>query len=156
MRIYLVQHGQAKPEEVDPERRLTDKGASDVGKVAAFIRPLQLRVDSIWHSGKARAAQTADILAASVAPSRRVLQRSGLAPNDTVEPIVKELVQATEDLMIVGHLPFLSRLASVLVVGDESKEIIAFQQGGIVCLGSEPAGQSRWRVEWMVVPDLLP
>ena len=30
MRLYLVQHGEAKPEEEDPERPLTDRGASDV------------------------------------------------------------------------------------------------------------------------------
>jgi phosphohistidine phosphatase len=34
MWLYLVQHGQAKTEEEDPERPLTDRGAADVGRVA--------------------------------------------------------------------------------------------------------------------------
>jgi phosphohistidine phosphatase len=156
MRIYLVQHGEAASEEVDPRRSLTEKGVKDVEKVASFVKPLRLRVDSIWHSGKTRAVQTADILATSIILNRHLLQRSGLAPNDPVGPIVEELASFHEDLMIVGHLPFLSRLASALAAGDESREIVAFRQGGMVCLGKEAAGGSRWKIEWMVVPDLLP
>ena len=39
MRVYLVQHGRAKSEEEDPQRRLTDKGIGEVEKVADFLRP---------------------------------------------------------------------------------------------------------------------
>ena len=46
MRIYLVQHGEAKSEEEDPRRTLTDKGIGEVQKVAEFLRPLTLAVDA--------------------------------------------------------------------------------------------------------------
>ena len=56
MHIYLVQHGEAKPEEIDPERRLTENGTRAVQKVADFLRKSSgLEVDTIWHSGKPRA-----------------------------------------------------------------------------------------------------
>jgi phosphohistidine phosphatase len=61
VRVYLVQHGRAKSEEEEPQRRLTDKGIGEVQKVAVFLRPLELRIDAVWHSGKARAQQTAEL-----------------------------------------------------------------------------------------------
>ena len=63
MRVYLVQHGESKSEEEDPQRRLTVKGIGEVQNVADFLRPLKLAVDAIWHSDKARAQQTGELLA---------------------------------------------------------------------------------------------
>jgi phosphohistidine phosphatase len=155
MHLYLVQHGRSKSGEVDTERHLTERGRADVEKVAALIKSFKLHIDSIWHSGKARAAETADILTAAVG-SPVILQRPGLAPNDPVDPVRKELIKISGELLIVGHMPFLGKLASALVAGEESKEIMAFQQGGIVCLGCGTEDRDQWRVEWMIVPDLLP
>jgi len=54
--------------------------------------------------------------------------------------------------MLVGHLPHLSRLSSLLLVGDPEKNIIAFRMAGIVCLRRE---EENWSVSWMIIPDLL-
>ena len=62
MRVYLVQHGESKSEEEDPQRRLTDKGIGEVQKVANFLRLLKLALDAVWHSGRARAQQTGELL----------------------------------------------------------------------------------------------
>jgi phosphohistidine phosphatase len=56
--------------------------------------------------------------------------------------------------MIVGHLPHLARLASLLITGSETLEVAAFQQGGVVCLEHDRAGES-WRIKWMLVPEIL-
>ena len=37
MNVYLVQHAQAKTEQEDPERPLSEKGQTDINKAAAFI-----------------------------------------------------------------------------------------------------------------------
>jgi phosphohistidine phosphatase len=84
VRVYSVQHGRAKSEEEDPQRRLTDKGIGEVQKVADCLRPLELRIDAIWHSGKARAQQTAELLAEAVSDRDRVVQHEGLGPKDQV------------------------------------------------------------------------
>jgi len=55
--------------------------------------------------------------------------------------------------MIVGHLPFLGRLAALLLTGNADKEVVAFQFGCVVCLNGDDAG--RWKLEWMMVPKLL-
>jgi len=153
MRLYLVQHGEAKSEDIDPERGLTDKGRRDVERVGAFLKPLGLVVSAVRHSGKTRAAQTAEILAQSLTVAQGVIEQEGLAPLDPVEPIAHPLTGMSEDLMLVGHLPFMADLASYLVAGAESVDVVAFQQGGVVCLKSDE--KSGWRVRWMVTPDLL-
>ncbi len=153
MRIYLVQHGQAKPEDTDPQRHLTEKGISDVKKMSQFLKNNGLHIDVIWHSGKARAAQTAEILAEGIVSDGGVIKHDGLSPNDDIRAIRNELLQMDKNIMIVGHLPFLNKLASSLITGKEAIEIIAFQKGGAVCL--ELSEDKKWQVCWMVIPELL-
>ena len=153
MKLYLVQHGEAKPREVDPDRHLTEKGIRDARRIAAFLKPLKISVDAVWHSGKPRAAETADILAQPLNVKRRVKERKDLSPNDPVGPTAEKILSAGKDLMIVGHLPFLTKLASSLITGREDEEIIAFQYAGVVCL--ERAEGESFAVRWMVTPELL-
>jgi len=151
VKLYLVQHGEATPEEVDPSRPLTAKGIADVERMARFSQEASVRVPVIWHSGKLRARQTAELLAAALQAPERIQEVSGLAPNDPIEPVASQLESRKEDLMIVGHLPFLAKLASMLLLGSMA-DIIAFRQGGIVCL---ERGQDRgWRLAWMATPEL--
>jgi len=155
MQIYLVQHGESQPEEIDPERRLTENGARAVQRVADFLRTSGgLHVDAIWHSGKARAQQTAELLGpATRAGEGALMQHDGLAPKDAVEPIKRELEQGNSNVMIVGHLPFLGRLAALLLTGNADNEVVAFQLDCVVNLNRDDAG--RWKLEWMIVPKLL-
>jgi phosphohistidine phosphatase len=152
MLLYLVQHGEAAPEDLDPERKLTEKGTADVRKIANLLRPLGLTVKSVWRSEKARAKETSEILGPVVGVSVPS-ERSGLSPNDPIHPIQEEIAGADGDLMIVGHLPFLGKLASALLTGSESADIVAFQQGGILCL--ERLQESGWKTRWMIIPNLL-
>ena len=153
MRVYLVQHGEARPEEEDPQRRLTDEGFRNVQKVADFLRPLGLKLETIWHSGKDRARQTAEILGGALSASQGLLQRDGLAPKDPVAPVKQAIEQSVGDLMIVGHLPFLGKLASLLVADSQEPEIVAFKFGCVVCLERPEGG--RWKLAWMIVPALF-
>jgi phosphohistidine phosphatase len=153
MRLYLVQHGEARPKTEDPERNLTEKGARDVERMAAFIEPLALSVPRVLHSGKPRATRTAEILAAAVG-ARDIAAGEGLAPNDDVRAVRSEVEAADRDLMLVGHIPFVEKLASLLVAGSESARVVAFRQGGVVCI--ERADDSSWAVLWAVTPEILP
>jgi phosphohistidine phosphatase len=153
MKLYLVQHAQAASKDSDPRRPLTKEGRRDIEKVAAFIEPLNLKVDFLWHSGKTRAAQTAEVLADVVKVRTQMTGRDGLSPNDDVTTIKDELVSGQDDVMIVGHLPFLSKLASLLLANNETTGPVAFQKGGIVAL--EQPADDRWQINWMVIPALL-
>jgi len=153
MRVYLVQHGQAHSKDSDPDRHLTEKGSQDVHRLSEFVKHLDLRVSAVWQSGKTRAAQTAQILSTAAQTGEGIVEKEGLAPNDPVGPVAEELSAAKDDVMIVGHMPFLGKLASLLVARDESAQAVAFQQGGVVCLQRDE--QNGWAVRWMVTPDML-
>jgi phosphohistidine phosphatase len=152
MNLYLVQHGESKSEEEDPERRLADKGIGEVQKVARFLSALKLSVNAVWHSDKPRAQQTAELVAEAIGASDRIEQQEGLAPKDKVTPTKKALEQSSGDVMIVGHLPFLGKLVALLVTGNDENEIVQFQFGSVVCLEQR---DGKWRVAWMIRPALL-
>ncbi len=153
MKLYLVQHAKAAPTEVNAQRPLTEEGRRDVQKVAAFVKPLNLCVDYLWHSGKRRAAETAELLAEVINIKEATIARDGLGPNDDVTALRDELLSSQEDIMVVGHLPFLSKLASLLLTGSESAETVAFKNAGIVCLSRSETNQ--WQVDWVVTPELI-
>jgi len=153
MKLYLVQHGDAVPKEVDPSRPLSDKGRKDVERVAEFLKSIELKTSIIQHSGKTRAAQTAEIINSKITSINGVIQKGGLAPNDPVIPLKDELMKEKKDIMIVGHLPFLSKLATRLLGGMEEQGLVAFQQGGVVCLKTDEG--NNWRLGWMIIPELL-
>jgi phosphohistidine phosphatase len=153
MKLYLVQHANAVSENVNPERPLSDQGLRDIQKIADFLKSLNLTVDNLWHSTKTRAIQTAKILADVIKINKEKTERDGLAPNDDVTAIKDELVAARQDTMIVSHMPFVSKLASLLLTGQKLADTVAFKQGGIVALSC--SGENQWQIEWMVTPELL-
>ena len=152
MNLFLVQHGQAKSEAEDPARSLSDAGAEAGEKVAKWLGGLEVKVTEIRHSGKKRAEQTASIFAKHLLPLQGVGAASGLNPMDDVRPLKDELREHRGSLMIVGHLPFLSRLTGLLIAGDPECEVVRFQNAGVVCLQEY---EGRWSVEWVVVPNLV-
>lgn len=151
MDLYLVQHGEAKTKAEDPDPALTQAGMEVVKRMAAWAAQVAVEVDQVCHSGKRRSQQTAEILADSLAPGRGIVSVSGINPNDDVAPWAETLAKEERSVMLVGHLPFLSRLASLLLVDDPTPEIIRFYNAGIVCLGHD---ENRWFLRWVVTPDL--
>ena len=151
MKIYLVQHGEAKPEEVDPDRPLSEVGRGHTEQVAAVAAKLGVEVDEIRHSGKTRAEQTAAILGAALSPEQGVRAASGLGPVDDVEPIAAELQAVSKPIMLVGHLPFMERLTGYLVTGDARQAVVDFTNAAIVCLAEE---DGHWQVTWILTPDI--
>lgn len=154
MHLYLVQHGAAKAETEDPQRGLTDEGRRTVERVAQFLSALRLTVDRIEHSDKLRAGQTAEIFAAGLRPTEGTKQVAGIAPNDDVEPMRARLEKESNNLMLVGHLPYLSRLVARLLGLAADRTVVQFQMGGVVRMAREETG--HWVVHWALVPELLP
>ncbi len=151
MRLYLVQHGEAKSEAEDPERSLTFRGEEETREISGATKKLGIRPSRIYHSGKKRAEQTAGIIARALDLSAQLGQ--GLNPNDDVRPWVERISREAEDLMIVGHLPFLEKLASFLVCGDEGAKAVLFRYSAILCLEKKEPG--RWAVDWVLKPEMV-
>jgi phosphohistidine phosphatase len=153
MKVYLVRHGEAVSSQFDPQKPLSKQGFADVRKVASLIKPLGISVEHVWHSGKLRAAQTAKILAGAVVVEKDCSEHKDLGPNDDITIIADELEAYDTDLTVVGHLPFLAYLTSLLVAGNQTANVIAFDAGSIACLNRSDPGQ--WQIEWMLTPELL-
>lgn len=152
MNLYLVQHGEAVTAEVDPARPLSERGQREVGKVARFAaRHCRLHLSHIHHSGKFRARQTAEILAASLSLPEPVVI-DGLAPMDDPELWASRLAGLEEGIMLVGHLPHLARLTGLLLGTGPESTPVRFQMGGIVALVKD---EGRWALQWMLVPELV-
>jgi phosphohistidine phosphatase len=151
--LYLVQHGEAKPEQEDPARPLTERGRGEIERVAAAAARAHMEVVEILHSGKLRARQTAELLAAALSPARGVRAIAGLAPMDDPAAAHGLLEQAGAPTLLVGHLPHLSRLTSLLLAGNSTRDIVSFRMGAIVCLGRD---EGAWRVKWILTPELVP
>lgn len=153
MRLYLIQHGNPVSKEKDPDRPLSEQGTQDVKKTAEFLGKRGISVEEVVHSGKTRARQTAEFMTAGINPDAEILKKDGLAPMDAPEILAEYLKDREKDLMIVGHLPHLSKLASLLVSGMDTVPVVSFQQGGVVCLEREKEG--GWTVHWMLVPEII-
>jgi phosphohistidine phosphatase len=153
MKFYLMQHGKPVAKEENPERPLTIQGIDDVKKMAEFLEKCGVRVSRVLHSGKTRAKQTAEIMISRLNPGEEPMEQRGLSPTDDVKNFIEQINEMEEDIMIIGHLPHLARLISLLIVGSESISIVAFQQGGVVCLLRD--NDRHWSISWMLVPEII-
>jgi phosphohistidine phosphatase len=153
--VYLMRHGEAATGQPDARRPLTPAGRAAIERVAWRAAAAGVRPGAIYHSGLLRAQQTAEILARHLGASADVHAREGLQPEDAVEPVAAWLVgQLNQDqaLVLVGHLPFLGRLASQLLVNDPQLQVINFQPGALVKLSS---GADGFSVVWMLSPGVV-
>jgi phosphohistidine phosphatase len=151
--LYLVRHGEAVSKDEDPARPLTQVGWLAVERIAGWAAAADIRPDEILHSGKLRAEQTAEVLADYLMPAKGSTVRRGLGPDDDVRPLVDSLIGADRTLMIVGHLPFLGRLVSQLVVGDANRPVVQFEAAGLVGLQLQ---DGHWTITCVVDPELIP
>lgn len=152
MALYLVQHGQCHPKNIDPEKGLNDEGRAAATRIADVARGYGVPVTCILHSGKKRARQTAEIFANALAPSDGLHAKTGLNPLDDVTAQAG-LIDSKKDLMLVGHLPFMARLCSWLVTGDPEAPLFQFQNAGIVCL-KQPPETKNWIIAWTLMPTI--
>lgn len=151
MRCYLVRHGEAKGGVEDAARPLSGRGREEVTRMARHVVAAGIRIAEIHHSDKLRARQTAEILAEHLSPARGIHEAKGLAPMDDPDTARALIEAAREPVMLVGHLPHLSRLASALVLGDSEREILQFKAGAIACLDRV---EGRFLLQWLLIPDL--
>lgn len=154
MRLYLVQHGQAVDKAENPERPLSDGGREDVRRVAAALARASVTPQKVLHSGKRRARETAEIFCAALNAGSAAQAVDGIAPNDPVTDFAGGFGGEAADIMVCGHQPFMGKLVSHLLTGDEQSPCIEFLPGSVACL--ERTGKAQWALCWFVRPELCP
>ena len=152
MALFLVQHGIALDKQVDPERPLSETGKHEVEHIAALAKQYAISIDCIQHSGKTRAQQTANIFATTLNLVENTKAVSGLQSLDDVETFATS-IDDNKNIMLVGHLPFMEKLAAYLITDSVDNPVVKFQNGGIICLDKEPES-SVWFIKWTLLPHI--
>lgn len=131
MNLFFLRHGVAVERDPhsfpdDSRRPLTLKGEDRVRLVCDALQALELSFDAILSSPFLRARQTAEIISGSLG-LRRVLQfHPDLAPTgnpQTLLRFVNRISTKPENLLLVGHEPYLSELLSMLISGHTDASI---------------------------------
>jgi len=142
MILYILRHALAEDAAAggDEARHLTEVGRIRTRKAALGLRELGIELDVILTSPLARAAETAEIVAAVYAngltPNVLPELATGIAPGDAVAGLAPHA--HNDSLMIVGHEPQLSALASILLTGEPDAMHLRMRKGGCVALELPP------------------
>jgi phosphohistidine phosphatase len=152
MALYLVQHGKSLSKDIDPDQDLSEEGVAETKRIADVAANYGVNVSQIKHSIKTRAHKTAEIFASALKPAGDILEVGGLKPLDDVTTFAAA-IDPDENTMLVGHLPFMERMASYLVTGSTDKPVFKFQNSGIVCLNKDPDSGS-WVIVWTLMPKI--
>jgi len=147
-RVYFSQHGLAMDKTENPQRPLSETGIKQTQSVAKQLHASGTAISRIFHSGKLRASQTAEIFASNLKLTQ-VSAHDYLSPNDEVSLLTDTLIN---NALYVGHLPHLEKLASYLVTGDAGACILKFQNSAILCLEKT---DEQYFIHWYLTPDLL-
>jgi phosphohistidine phosphatase len=161
MDVYLVQHGQALSEEQDPRRPLSEEGRAAATKVASYLAALGERLvypplSQIWHSGKLRAEQTAEVYAVHLALELRPTVHAGMKPKDDPAATFEELTAlraGSGAILLAGHLPHLAHLAGLLLTGEAGRAPVRLVNAAVLRLGFR---DGSWAVDWYITPACIP
>ena len=157
MEIYLVRHGAAFSKEEDPERHLNNDGVDQCHLTGRALKRLEIQLDLIVSSPKARARQTAEIIAEEVGYSRAEIKIT-----EALEPtaLPKDTISYLNDfadvkrIMLVGHLPLLGHLASELLI-NTSQISFYFEPGAVCQINTEQPHAFAGDLCWFLTPEHL-
>jgi phosphohistidine phosphatase len=147
--IYLVHHADAVGPDLDPQRPLSGRGLQQAEELARLAAGHGVKPQLIWHSGKVRARQTAEILRRRCAQLAPMSAERGLQPTDPPEWMRDRLAGEVGAVMLVGHFPHLPRLLELMIAGPPGGPGAGFPPHGLVTL--EPAGE-RWTEAFRIAP----
>jgi phosphohistidine phosphatase len=142
--IYLVHHADAVGPDIEPQRPLSAAGRAHAEALASDAARRGVKPAVIWHSGKLRARQTAEPFLRLCNPLAEFSAIRGLQPDDPPGWVRDLVAGENREVLLVGHMPNLPRLLTLLVNGSESPTL-SFPLHGAVAL--EPAGE-RWIERW--------
>jgi len=155
MALFLVQHGKCNSKEKDPEKGLSPLGIEEIQRLAPVAKGYKVPVSRIFHSGKKRTRQTAELYHQALEPDIPPAVMTGINPLDDVRNFAASLDPGA-DWMVVGHMPFMERLVSFLTTGNDGMMVYKFQNAGIVCLDARKDDNDDWDwfIKWTLNPKI--
>ena len=163
MRISLLRHGIAVDRgtpgyDDDSQRPLTAKGERRMQRAAEGMLALGFAPDLMLSSPYRRTQQTADIVAQVLKLSDGPRLSTTLAPDGAPRQLIEELQSAdrtSQDMLLVGHEPYLSRLISTLLTGNPNLPVV-MRKGGLCTLELDTLRFGRCaQLIWLLTPRQL-
>lgn len=144
--IYLVHHADAVDAGVDPQRPLSPLGRAAADRLARLAAERGVKPVAIQHSGKLRARQTAEAFLRACNPLAEFSAVRGMQPDDPAAWIRDSLSHEDRELMLVGHMPHLPRLLTLLLTRRDSP-LLEFPLHGLVAVEAvDRKWEERWRL----------
>ena len=126
-------------------RPLSRAGIMATTALAAAAAARGVTPDLVWHSGKNRALQTAQLFRAACNPKAGFKAVRGLLPGDPPQWMRDQLLGDPRSILLVGHMPHLPGLLALLRGGPSSSVPHDFPLNG--CVALEPKGDV-WTEIW--------
>jgi len=150
MNLYLLRHGIAVDPSApdfakDAERPLTPKGKRRLRQIAEAMGALKISFDVILSSPYVRAKQTAEIVAKTLNCRKKLKFSDELTPGGNPKALIQQLNELRpkpENILLVGHEPYLSKLIALLTAGNTSMEI-DLKKGSLCKLETEALRYAR-------------
>jgi phosphohistidine phosphatase len=166
MKVFLMRHGDAQAGADDAKRQLSEEGRGEAGAAGEFLRRAGEAPDAVFHSGLRRSMETAMIVSEKLGSGTKLSLRKGLLPDDDVFAFADGLIGTLDDpavlkgsggVMIVGHQPFVSRLAALLLTGGQDGLSLKFPTGALACfeLSSRPLAMPCCSLRFHVTAKLM-
>lgn len=159
MELMVIRHGIAEdvqPDQADADRVLTDKGIKRTQTAAQGLGRVADRPDVILTSPKARARQTAAIIAEFYDREPQTMHELG---EDSPEKIMIALHKRKESrVAIVGHEPVLSELVEMICTNNTAHGFIELKKAGCIMLEApieQSARPGYGRLIWSLTPRVL-
>ena len=140
-----MRHGNAVPSGSDGTRPLSEKGRREAEAAGNFLLAINEIPDVILYSQLFRSQETAHFVEDALGKTGLLRLHNGLKPEDSANYFCSELLSeifyekdSNYTAMIIGHEPFMSTLASLLVL--RSPFGLSFNTGTMLaakCFNSE-------------------
>lgn len=160
--LYLLRHGLAVEPgtpgfERDADRPLIPKGERKIEKIAEAFGALELSFDLILSSPYVRARQTAELVAKTLNLRKKLELSETLTPSGSARKLIDWLNHLQfQDVLLVGHEPFLSELISLLTAGQPGAIHVVMKKGGFCKLSAESLRPDRCAaLEWLLTPKQM-
>jgi phosphohistidine phosphatase len=160
--LYIMRHGIAVTRGTagftdDSKRPLTPEGKEKMREAAKGLKRLGVNLDWIVSSPLVRAAETAEIVAATLNSNLLVDRSEVLSPGGSPEDLISFLAKhpSRRRVLVAGHEPDLSDLAARLV-GAGRQAGLAFKKGGCCLIVFEQfPPKSAGQLVWWLTPRIL-
>jgi phosphohistidine phosphatase len=162
MNLFFLRHGKAEARSLkwrpDSKRPLTKDGEKRTAEVARGAEALGLSFDLILTSPYARALRTAEILA-EVYGEKKLFETKNLASEAQPRNIIDEINEnfsSIEQIVLVGHEPFMTRLIGTLIASENSSVAIDLKKAGLCKLSIEKLSYGKCAcLNWLLTPRQL-